>query len=114
MITKKVINEIYKTYRRRPTSSGKLNLSYLNDEVAEMHGIKIADDKLTIGSIDARSPFKSLPLKLIHGIENFEDEIAIILHSTIIFLNKRDNGTNIHVKMPKSTLWERLRIIFAR
>lgn len=113
MITQKTIKEIYRKYRKRPSSFEKLSIGYL-EPIFELHNIEIADDKIIINSIDSKSPFHTLPLRCIHGIENFENEVAIILRAAIIFLNKGDDGKNIHIKIPKPSFWERLRLIFAR
>lgn len=113
MITQETIKEIYRKYRKRPSALDKVSIGHL-EQIIELHNIEIGDDHIIINSIDAKSPFHALPLRCIHGVENFEDEVAIILRASIIFLNKDDDGKNIHIKMPKPSFWERLRLIFAR
>lgn len=113
MITQKTIKEIYRRYRKRPSSPDKLNINIL-EPIVELHNIEIDDNQIKINSVDSKSPFHILSLRCIHGIENFEGKVAIVLRSSIIFLNKNDDGKNIHIKMPKPSFWERLRVIFAR
>lgn len=108
MITQKVIDEIYRTYRRRVSSHEKLNMQYLNEELMKLHEIEIADDKLIIGSLDVNSPFRRLSLRFIHGIENFENDVAIVLHSSIIFLSKHNAESRVHIKLDKPSFWHRL------
>lgn len=110
MITQKVIDALYKKYRRRPSSIDALDISLLFDYAAEHHNVQInPDGHLVIESIDPRSPFHSVPLANIHGITQFEDTVAIVLHSSIIFLNKADDGVNVHLRHHRPSLWQRLR-----
>ena len=108
MINKKVIEELYKKYNKRPESPFDLNLSLLFDYLVENHNIAIDEDNLTIGSIEADSPFHSIPLRHIHAIVEFGDDIAIILHSSIIFLSKYTDRVNIHIKDEKLGFLARL------
>lgn len=112
MITGKVIHEIYKKYRKSPQSSDCLDLDLLYNGVSEIHNIEIKNNNLVIGSVGEKSPFYSLPLKKIHGIVNFENCVAIVLHSSILFLDKKENKVQIHIKMQKPNLWQRLIMCF--
>ncbi|MBD5185188.1 MAG: hypothetical protein HDS11_02245 [Bacteroides sp.] len=109
MITKKVIENLYKQYRKRPDSPDELNIGLLFGPVFDNHGITLDEDNLVINSIDPASPFHTIPLKNIHEIVEFADDIAIVLHSSIIFLKKEDNRVNIHVQMPSLSPMDRLR-----
>lgn len=111
MITKKVIDNIYNKYRKRPESPDELNFGLLFDDVFENHGIMIDENELTIGSINPSSPFHSIPLRHIHAIIEFADEIAIVLHSSIVFLQKKGKGAHIHVKEPTFSLADKLRSV---
>lgn len=108
MITDAVIKEIYSTYRRRPSSPDKLNISYLGNGVSEMHGIEIVDGKMIIASMELTSPFRRIPMKVIHAIENFENDVAIVLHSSIIFLSKKEPTSRVHIKLKKPSIWQRM------
>ena len=79
MITPLVIKELYKTYRRCPSCIDDLNLSLLFEQTAEHHEITIEDNRLIIHNMDVSSPFRKLLLNRIHGIENFEEEVAIVM-----------------------------------
>jgi len=111
MITKKVIENIYSKFRKRPDSPDELNLGLLFGDVFDIHGIMIDENELTINSIDRLSPFHSIPLSHIHAIVEFADEIAIVLHSSIIFLKKEGNGVYVHVKEPAFSIGDRLRSV---
>lgn len=108
MITQKLIDEIYRTYNRRPSSPECLNMKLLTDDMVAMHGIEIVDGHIVIDSMDSVSPFRRLPLNFVHGIENFEDEVAIVLHSSIVFLSKVSPTSRVHLKLNRQSLWRRL------
>lgn len=109
MITKKVIDSLYRKYRNRPESPDELNIGLLFDYVFENHGLTINENELVINSISPASPFHTIPLRHIHEIVEFDDDIAIVLHSSIIFLKKDDNRVHIHVKTPVASPISRLR-----
>ncbi len=110
MITKKVIDELYRRFRKRPSGIEHLDVGLLFEHASEHHDITIDDDgNLVIDSIDENSPFHKIALDRIHGFYQFDDVIAIVLHSSIIFLNKNDNGVNVHIKFDKPSLWERIK-----
>lgn len=108
MITQKVIDQLYKTFKKPPRTADDLDVDLLFEHLIEHHDIQIDDNaNLVTGSFPENSPFYRIPLSHIHAIVEFENKIAIVLHSSILFLNKHDNRSSIHVKMPKKTLMER-------
>ena len=109
MITKQVIEELYKKYNKRPPSPFDLNLSLLFEYAVDVHAINLDEEKVVINSISPDSVFHSIDLNHIHEIVEFEESIAIVLHSSIIFLNKYDNKSYVHIKAPSQSIWERLR-----
>lgn len=110
MITKKVIDELYRKYRRRPDSIDSLDIPLLFEHAPDNHDLQIdADGNLIIGSIDERSPFREIALRNVNGITHFDDTLAIVLHSSILFLNKHDQGVNVHIRTEQPSIWERLR-----
>lgn len=112
MITKKVIAELYKKYDKRPKSADCLDFALLFDSVADRHNIRIdfEHDLLIINTIDAYSPFHKIPLSRIHAIVPFEEWIAIVMHSSIVFLNKKDTQVQIHIKEPKMSVVDKLQM----
>lgn len=109
MITKKVIDALYKKYHSRPESVYDLNLGLLFEFVADNHGIELDEHSLVINSISPDSPFHSIPLRHIHAIVEFADDIAIVLHSSIIFLKKDSPAVNINLKNTQTGLFGKLR-----
>lgn len=114
MITKEVIKEIYKKYRKKPKTIDKLDIGLLSDNVGETHGIEIVDNKIVINSMDSTSLFHKIALSRVHGIVNFEKTIAIVLHSSILFLDKNEPKQNVHIKPQPQTFIEKVKMWFGR
>lgn len=112
MVTRKIIEQIYKQYKRPPASPDELNLGLLFAYALENHGIVIDENDLYIGSVDPKSPFATLPLRNIHEIVEFENRIGIVLRNSIIFLNKHNSEVNIHLRMDEPSVWSRLKKSF--
>lgn len=109
MITEKVIDSLYKQYNKRPSSPDELDISLLFENLIASHDIAIDDEaNLVINSIPPESPFHRIPLQNIHAIVEFEYKIAIVLHSSIIFLNKDDSRTHIHIRQPRRSLLDKI------
>ena len=109
MIQKKVIDAIYKKYRRRPASPDELNIPLLFEKLPEEAGIEIDGGKIVVNSIDSRSPFHKIPVSHIHAIIEFDEAIAIVLHSAILFLSKEDGSAHVHIKEIGLSLLDRIR-----
>lgn len=92
-----------------------LNMALLFDCATEFHGVYVDPDTnaLVISSIDPASPFHSIPLRHIHAIVPFEEWVAIVLHSSIIFLNKKNSKVAVDIKALKPSFMDRLRGITA-
>ena len=116
MITKEVIQALYKKYPRRAKSVDCLDIALLFDSVGTLHDINVDIEagRIIIGSLDQRSIFRSIPLTHIHAIVPFEEWTAIVLHSSIIFLNKKNTKVSVHLKPMKPTLVDRLRNAFSK
>lgn len=118
MITKQVIQALYKKYRKLPESPDYLDMPLLFDYASEHHNITIdmdgPVDTLIINSIDASSPFHRIALERIHAIVPFEEWVAIVLHSSIIFLNRKSSKVSIHIRTQRPSLMDRIRGLFAK
>lgn len=116
MITKEVIKNLYKKYPRRARSIDDLDIAMLFETVGEMHNINIDIDTnaLTVGSIDPKSIFHTIPLSHVHAFVPFEEWTAIVLHSSIIFLNRLKPTVSVHLKPVSPSLSDRLRGVFRR
>lgn len=115
MITKKVIDQLYKQYNKRPASIDELNIPLLFESVHPMHGIEFDEGELVINSISSDSPFHRIPLALIHEIVEFEDVVAIVLHSSIIFLSRMADTTHpvqVHIKPIDMSIADKISAMF--
>jgi len=118
MITGKVIQALYKKYRKLPESTDCLDIPLLFDAAGNYHKVTIdmdgPVDSIVIGSIDPESLFHRIPLNRVHAIVPFEEWVAIVLHSSIIFLSKRSSKVNVNVRMEKPSLFDRICDYFRR
>lgn len=114
MIGREAIKEVYKKYRKKPKSVDDLEVRLLFDSIAEVHNLEIVDEKIVIGSIDEKSLFHKISLKRVYGIVNFEETVAIVLHSSILFLNKLEPQVSIHLKPQPKTFWQKVKMWFSQ
>lgn len=116
MITRDLIKTLYKKYKKAPKSIDLLNLAMLFDYAAKHHAIFIDSDtgELAIGSIDPRSPFHSIPVSRINAIVPFEEWVAIVMPSSIIFLNRKNSKVAIDIKPVEPSLMDRIRMAMNR
>lgn len=110
MITAEVIDSIYKQYPKRATSIDELDFASLFEKAAANHNLSVdpESEKLTIGSISKNSPFGTISLKNVHAFIPFENWVAVVLHSSIIFLSAKDNKVSVHLKTESPSLWDKL------
>lgn len=109
MIQKKVIDAIYKKYRRRPASPDELNIPLLFEKIPEEAGIEIDGNNIVINSIDSRSPFHKIPVGHLHAIIEFDEAVALVLHSSIVFISKDDGSSHVHIKDVGMSFLDKLR-----
>lgn len=110
MINNKVIETLYKRYNKRPASTDDLNIALLFEAAHPMHDVFIDGDEIVINSVDPDSPFHRIPLKGVHAIIDFEEQVALVLHSSIIFLSKveTEHPVHVHLKPLKMSFAQRL------
>lgn len=111
MITQQLIKTLYKKYSKAPKSVDALNVALLFDYGAKHHNLFIDPDTdtLTIGSIDPMSPFHTISLRRIHAIVPFEEWVALVMHSSIIFLNRKSPKVAVDIKPVSDGFLSRLR-----
>lgn len=110
MITAEVIDSIYKQYPKRATSIDELDFASLFEKAAAYHNLSVdpESEELIIGSISKSSPFGTISLKNVHAFIPFENWVAVVLHSSIIFLSAKDNKVSVHLKNESPSLWDKL------
>ena len=110
MITKEVIEQIYKKYSKKSKDDAQVDLGLLFRKAGLVHDILVEPDtyELIISSIEEDSPFHSIPIRNIMAIVPFEEWTAIVLHSSIIFLNNKKPTTSIHLRPQQLSFWDKL------
>lgn len=109
MITQKVIDQLYKTFKKPPASADDLEIELLFAHLLDFHDISIDNQaNLILGDLPETSPFRVIPLSHIHAIVEFENKIAIVMHSSIVFLNKTDARSHVHIRMPKQSIFDKI------
>lgn len=100
MITRNNIENLYKANAVAPADVMDLGVNKLFDEVALVHDLLVdpEEGELIIGSVDAKSPLHTLKLANINGIEVLNGWTAIIMHSSIVFLNRERPVVMVDVK----------------
>ena len=116
MISRKIIDSLYKHYNKPPKSIDMLNLVLLFDYAAEHHKVYIDPDteELIIPSVSPESPFHKIAIKRINAIVPFEEWVAIVLPAAIIFLNRKSNEVAVDLKLTGPSFLDRLRGISAK
>lgn len=111
MITSEVIKEIYKKYAKRPKSVDCLDFPLLFEGVGETHDLFVDPEtqELTVASLSPDSPFHNISLNNVHAFLPFEEWVAIVMHSSILFLNKKKPIASVHIKEPELSLWDRIK-----
>ncbi|MCM1482695.1 MAG: hypothetical protein NC043_00030 [Muribaculaceae bacterium] len=115
MLTKETINSLYRKFDKRPSSPDELDIAILFEHLMDTHDVAIDDEAhLIIGTIPPDSPFHKLPLANIHAIVELADEIVIVLHSSLVILNKDDSNVHVHLRNHAPTVSERLSSLFGK
>lgn len=109
MIQKKAIDAIYRKFSKRPVSPDELDIPLLFEKLPEETGIEVSGNDLIIGSLPPASPFRSIPVSHIHAIIEFDESVAIVLHSSILFISKENGTVHIHLKELKPSFMDRLK-----
>lgn len=97
---KKLIDSLYKKYRRKPDTLDERGLHLLADYIVDEQGLEIDDDGIVFTDMDPLSPFKVIKLDNIYGVKDMGGLLAMVMHSSIIFFNKKTHEASVHIKQP--------------
>lgn len=112
MINNKTIETIYKKYGNRPESIDELNIPLLFEAAHEDHAIEIKGHNLIINSLDTWSPWHTIDLHRVNAILDFDKYVAVVLHSSILFIGKHNDEIHIHIKEVKPSFVDKVRGMF--
>ena len=113
MIQKKVIEAIYKKFCNRPNSPDELDIPLLFEKLPEEPSVEIDEHNLILNAFPSHSPFHMIPIRNIHAIVEFDESIAIVMHSSIIFISKETGMPQVHIKEEPEGIFDRLKRNFA-
>ena len=115
MIQKKVIDTLYKKFKKRPETPDELDIPpLLFEKVPGDASIEIDGDRLVFNSIESSSPFHAIPIRNIHAIVEFDEAVAVVLPNSILFISKDDGAMSVHLKALGSSVLSRLGSIFSK
>lgn len=104
MISKPVIKALYKKYAKPPKSLAELNLDGFMALCGQLYGIELTDDSITFAQMSTDSPFRTILLRNIYGIEKFEYHVALVSSTYILFFNRDEVDVTVHFK-PEPSNW---------
>lgn len=108
MITQKVIDEIYRKYRRHPKKVEELHLQILSNVFGDMDIVRVDNENVVFTSSEQAEPARKIEIRRINGVIEFDRHVAIVLPASIIFITKETGAINIHIKEVRPTLMDRL------
>ncbi|MDE6315700.1 MAG: hypothetical protein K2L71_04465 [Muribaculaceae bacterium] len=99
MITNETIQRLYTTYATAPELFEDRGLSRLMDYAFDTDAIDFDGDRLVFNTVDAQSPLHSVEIERIHGAEEIDGWLAVVLPEAILFIDCNDfHNTRIHIK----------------
>lgn len=98
MVTKQVIQEIYKEYKKPVDNIEDLNLSYFLKLLAPHHKLKFEGDELIFEDMEEFNPFRRILVRNLNAILEFTKTVAFVLPNHILFLGKRSPELSVHFK----------------
>ena len=101
MITEKVIQDIYKSYRKPHRDREELRIPYFLDLLKKHHKLKADDDEIVIEDLDDFNPFRRFLVRSLHAILEFDRMVAFVFPHHILFLGKEDNTLRVNFKPEK-------------
>ncbi len=109
MITTKHINDLYRRYRNKPGNIEDRNLPLLTRYALDSSAMNLDGSHVVFSHMDNQSPFRSIDVDRIHAVVDFDDDIAIVLRASIVFVNKHTFHTRVHIRPNPKGLFSHLR-----
>lgn len=103
-ITSDMINELYRRFKRQPKRLEDRNLSLLVDYALDTDALDMDGEKLVFTRMEPSSPLREIMLDKIHGVADLPGVTAVVLRNSIIFIDKDDLSTRVHVKQLRRPL----------
>lgn len=98
MITKEVIKDIYKEYRKPIENIEDLRIPYFLRMLEPHHNLKFDGDELIFEDMEDFNPFRRILVRNLHVILEFNKMVAFVFPNHILFLGKRSPELSVHFK----------------
>ncbi len=108
MISKQIIDTLYKKYSKPPKNFSDLHIDEFVAACGDLYGVEVNDVSITFSRMSTDSPFRTILLSNIYGKENFEYHIALVFSTYILFFNRRDYDVTVHFKPESCSCLKRL------
>ena len=113
MITKEVIQDIYKEYKTPSTNLEDLNIPRFLKMLEPHHNLKFDGEELIFEDMEEFNPFRRILVRNLHAILEFSKMVAFVFPNHILFLGKRNSELSVHFK-PEDKPEEKKKNIFSR
>lgn len=107
-IDRQIIDSLYRRFPRRPATLDERNLRLLADYIVDDNGVSLCDDRLIFTGMESGSPFREIMLEHVHGVIDMHTHIAIVLHSSIIFLDRATLRAHVHLRPVRRGFFARM------
>lgn len=98
MLTKEIIQDIYKQYSKPTTNKEDLQIPYFLDMLAPYHNLKYDGEEFIFEDMDEFNPFRRILAKNLHAILEFSKHVVFVFPNHILFLGKRSPELHVHFK----------------
>lgn len=98
MVTKEVIQDIYKNYRQPCENLEELGIEHYLAMLAPYHKLKFDGDELIFEDMEEFNPFRRILVRNLHTIIEFTKMVAFVFPNHILFLDKRSPELSVHFK----------------
>ena len=108
MVTKKLINEIYKKYSKPPKDPESLEIPRFIDLLSEHHNLVLEDGEIINKGLDAFNPFGRMLVRRLTTVLEFDSVVAFVFEEHILFFDRHSDHMHVHFKPEKQSFLSRL------
>ncbi len=109
MITDKVIKEIYKTFSRPVKNTDELNLESHLATLSQFHKLRRDGIEVLVDDLEPFDPFHRFLVRNLCGILEFDNWVAFVFPTHILFFSKKDKQMQVHLKPEsKRSIFDRI------
>lgn len=109
MVDEKVIQEIYKKYRKPHKNVADLRLDYFLPMLGEHHAIENDGFEIVLKDVEEYNPFRRFLIRSLNAVLEFDKLIAFVFRNHILFMGKEDNQLHVHIKPEEpASLFDRI------